>query len=87
MYIMGLKNNCCSSFGIAGFCVNFPLVCLPLVANKFDLPTMDVKVFDDSKTEVDEEAFVYLLTRPDLGVLEIVIPGTANIDGKLFDIQ
>ncbi|XP_026082342.1 uncharacterized protein LOC113058554 [Carassius auratus] len=56
---------------------------LECVANKFDLPTMDVKVFDDSKTEVDEEAFVYLLRRPDLGVLEIVIPGTANIDDSL----
>ncbi|XP_052426408.1 uncharacterized protein LOC127968947 [Carassius gibelio] len=56
---------------------------LECVANKFDLPTMDVKVFDDSKTEVDEEAFVYLLTRPDLGVLEIVIPCTANIDDSL----
>ncbi|KAF5908770.1 uncharacterized protein DAT39_001514, partial [Clarias magur] len=40
---------------------------------------MDVKVFDDL-TEVDEETFGYLLTRPDLAVLEIVIPGTANID-------
>ncbi len=61
-------------------------MCLPSVAKKFDLPTMDVKVFDDSKTEVDEEAFGYLLTRPDLGVLEIFIPGTANINGKLFDM-
>ncbi len=60
--------------------------CLPSVAKKFDLPTMNVKVFDDSKTEVDEEAFGYLLARPDLGVLEIFIPGTANIDGKLFDM-
>ncbi|XP_059365065.1 uncharacterized protein LOC132100987 [Carassius carassius] len=56
---------------------------LECVAKKFDLPSMDVKVFDDSKTEVDKEAFVYLLTRPDLGVLEIVIPGTANIDDSL----
>ncbi|KAF7707839.1 hypothetical protein HF521_016896 [Silurus meridionalis] len=56
---------------------------LECVAKKFDLPTLDVKVFDDSKTEVDEEAFRYLLTRPDLGVLEIVIPGTANIDDSL----
>lgn len=78
---MGLKNNC--FFGIAGLC-QFSLVCFPSVAKKFDLPTMDVKVFDDSKTEVDEEAFGYLLTRPDLGVLEIVIPSTANIDGKMF---
>ncbi|KAK2869072.1 hypothetical protein Q7C36_000943 [Tachysurus vachellii] len=51
------------------------MVCHPSVCKKFDLPTMDVKVFDDSKTEVDEEAFEYLLTRPDLGVLEILIPG------------
>lgn len=35
---------------------------------------MDIKVFDDSKTEVDQEAFEYLLKQPDLGVLEIVIP-------------
>ncbi|XP_058245046.1 uncharacterized protein LOC131352740 [Hemibagrus wyckioides] len=55
---------------------------LECVAKKFDLPTMDVKVFDDSKTEVDEEAFEYLLTRPDLGVLEIFIPGT-NFDDTL----
>ncbi|XP_051503370.1 uncharacterized protein LOC127411714 [Myxocyprinus asiaticus] len=44
---------------------------------------MDVKVFDDSMTEVDEEAFEYLLTRPDLGVLEIFIPGTASFDDSL----
>ncbi|XP_051503155.1 uncharacterized protein LOC127411535 [Myxocyprinus asiaticus] len=56
---------------------------LECVAKKFDLPTMDVKVFDDSKTEVDEEAFEYLLTRPDLGVLEIFIPGTASFDDSL----
>ncbi|XP_051572165.1 uncharacterized protein LOC127451472 [Myxocyprinus asiaticus] len=44
---------------------------------------MDVKVFDDSKTEVDEEAFEYLQSRPDLGVLEIFIPGTASFDDSL----
>ncbi|XP_050960675.1 uncharacterized protein LOC127161944 [Labeo rohita] len=53
------------------------------VAKKFDLPTMDVKVFDDTKTEVDEEAFEYLMTRPDLGVLEIFITGKASLDDSL----
>ena len=43
-----------------------------LVARKFDLPTMDIKVFDDSKTEVDQEAFEYLVKQPDLGVLELL---------------
>jgi len=62
------------------------MVCLPSVAKKFDLPTMDVKVFDDSKTEIDEEAFEYLLTRPDIGVLEIFVPGAATLDGKLLDM-
>ncbi|KAJ8003318.1 hypothetical protein DPEC_G00147080 [Dallia pectoralis] len=50
------------------------------VAKKFDLPTMDVKVLDVSKTEIDEEAFEYLLSIPDLGVLEIHIPGTASLN-------
>ncbi|KAG5268667.1 hypothetical protein AALO_G00215080 [Alosa alosa] len=46
---------------------------LECVARKFDLPTMDFKVFDDSKTEVDQEAFEYLMMQPDVGVLEIVV--------------
>ncbi|KAL0151257.1 hypothetical protein M9458_053448 [Cirrhinus mrigala] len=41
--------------------VKFLIVCLPSAAKK-NLSTMDVNVFDDSKTEVDEEAFDYLLT-------------------------
>ncbi|KAJ7991339.1 hypothetical protein DPEC_G00282680 [Dallia pectoralis] len=57
---------------------------LECVAKKLDLPTMDVKVLDVSKTEIDEEAFEYLLSKPDLGVLEIYIPGTASLNGKLF---
>lgn len=28
------------------------------VAKKFDIPTLDLKVYDDSKTEIDEEVFV-----------------------------
>nr|XP_055048149.1 uncharacterized protein LOC129433557 [Misgurnus anguillicaudatus] len=57
---------------------------LECVAKKFNLPTINVKVFDDSKTEVDEESFEYLLTRPDLGVLEIFIPGsTTSLDDYL----
>ncbi|KAJ7992160.1 hypothetical protein DPEC_G00275650 [Dallia pectoralis] len=53
---------------------------LECVAKKCDLPTMDVKVLDVSKTEIDEEAFEYLLSKPDLGVLEIYIPGTASLN-------
>ncbi|XP_057184886.1 uncharacterized protein LOC130551332, partial [Triplophysa rosa] len=53
---------------------------LECVAKKCDLPTINVKVFDDSKTEVDEEAFEYLLTQPNLGVLKMIIPGTASLD-------
>lgn len=45
---------------------------------------MDFKVFDESKTEVDEEVFEFLLQRPDLGVLEICVPRTSSPDGELF---
>ncbi|KAI7799548.1 hypothetical protein IRJ41_005657 [Triplophysa rosa] len=60
---------------------------LECVAKKFDLPTINVKVFDDSKTEVDEEAFEYLLTQPNLGVLKMIIPGTASLDGWDSDMS
>jgi len=37
------------------------LVCFfTLVVKKFDLPTLDLKVYDESKTEVDEEVFELL---------------------------
>ncbi|KAK7896384.1 hypothetical protein WMY93_021709 [Mugilogobius chulae] len=44
---------------------------LQCVARKFDMPMSDVKVYDESKTEVDEGAFEFLLNKQDLGVLEI----------------
>ena len=51
------------------------------VAKKFDLPTLDIKVYDETRTEIDE-AFEYILKQQDIGVLEIVIP-TASVDGKI----
>ena len=53
------------------------------VAKKFEIPTLDLKVYDDSKTEVDEEAFVFLLTQPNLGVLEVCFPQVPNSEGEL----
>ncbi|XP_078793150.1 uncharacterized protein LOC144987732 [Oryzias latipes] len=46
---------------------------LECVAKKFNIPTLDLKVFDDSKTEVDEEVFDFLIKTPNLGVLEICL--------------
>ena len=51
------------------------------VAKKFDPPTLDIKVYDETRTEIDE-AFEYILKQQDIGVLEIVIP-TASVDGKI----
>ncbi|XP_038823645.1 uncharacterized protein LOC120023664 [Salvelinus namaycush] len=51
---------------------------LDSVANKFDIPTLDLKVYDESKTEVDEEVFEFLLKKQDLGVLEICLPQDPN---------
>lgn len=42
---------------------------------------MDIKVFDGSRTEVDQEAFEYLMKQPDVPVLEIFIPETTS-EGK-----
>lgn len=42
---------------------------------------MNIKVFDDSKTEVDQEAFEYLMKQLDVAVLGIVIPETTS-EGK-----
>ncbi|KAK7909765.1 hypothetical protein WMY93_014449 [Mugilogobius chulae] len=44
---------------------------LQCVGRKFDMPMLDVKVYDESKTEVDEGVFEFLLNKQDLGVLEI----------------
>ena len=52
------------------------------VAKKFDLPYLDIKVYDETRTEIDDEAFEYILKQQDIGVLEIVIP-TASVDGKI----
>ncbi|KAK7912801.1 hypothetical protein WMY93_013012 [Mugilogobius chulae] len=44
------------------------------VAKRFDIPTLDLKVYDESKTEVDEDVFEFLLKKQDLGVLDICSP-------------
>ncbi|CAL8290568.1 unnamed protein product [Arctogadus glacialis] len=53
-------------------------VFLESVAKKFDLPTLDIKDYDETRTDIDE-AFEYILKQQDIGVLEIVIP-TASAD-------
>ncbi|KAI7796135.1 hypothetical protein IRJ41_017408, partial [Triplophysa rosa] len=86
------NQQCCQSevqskkfiFSSQPFTFQTFLECVP---KKFDLPTINVKVFDDSKTEVDEEAFEYLLTQPNLGVLKMIIPGTASLDGWDSDMS
>lgn len=52
-------------------------------ARKFDLGTMDFKVFDESKTEVDEEVFEILLQKQDLCEFEICVPQTLCPDDTL----
>ena len=32
---------------------------------------IDLKVYDDQNTEVDEDAFDYLINKPNLGMLEV----------------
>ncbi|XP_033989913.1 uncharacterized protein LOC117485465 [Trematomus bernacchii] len=49
-----------------------------IFAKKFDIPTLDLKVFDVTKTEVDEEVFEFLIQKQDLGVLEICLPQDPN---------
>ncbi|XP_032386248.1 uncharacterized protein LOC116698425 [Etheostoma spectabile] len=56
---------------------------LDCVAKKFDIPTLDLKVYDESQTEVDEEVFEFLLMKQDLGVLEICLPRSPNLDDLL----
>ncbi|KAI4832135.1 hypothetical protein KUCAC02_015112 [Chaenocephalus aceratus] len=51
---------------------------LDCVAKQFDIPTLDLKVFDVTKTEVDEEVFEFLIQKQDLGVLEICLPQDPN---------
>ncbi|XP_078812740.1 uncharacterized protein LOC111948452 [Oryzias latipes] len=46
-------------------------------AKKLNIPTLDLKVFDDSKTEVDE-VFDLLLKNPNFGVLEICLAEYTN---------
>lgn len=53
------------------------------VAKKFDIPTLDLKVYDDSKTEIDDEVFQFLVKSQDLGVLEICLSVNPNPDGEL----
>ncbi|KAJ4947161.1 hypothetical protein JOQ06_009202 [Pogonophryne albipinna] len=48
------------------------------VAKIFDIPTLDLKIFDVTKTEVDEEVFEFLIQKQDLGVLEICLPQDPN---------
>ncbi|KAM7399508.1 hypothetical protein PAMP_018775 [Pampus punctatissimus] len=55
------------------------LLCVKLfskdkVTKKFEIPTLDLKVYDDLNTEVDEDAFAFLVMKPDLGVLEVCLP-------------
>lgn len=57
---------------------------LSSVVKKFDIPTLDLKVYDESKTEVDEEVFELLVKRQDLGVLEVCLPQVPNLDGEFL---
>lgn len=46
-----------------------------LVVKKFSLPITsghNIKVYDDSGTEIDEEVFEDLLQNPNIGILKIV---------------
>ncbi|KAJ8364593.1 hypothetical protein SKAU_G00134240 [Synaphobranchus kaupii] len=56
---------------------------LDCVAKKFDIPALDLKVYDDSNTEVDEEVFEFLVTRQVLGVLEVRLPQGPNLNDSL----
>ncbi|XP_030576815.1 uncharacterized protein LOC115773972 [Archocentrus centrarchus] len=58
---------------------------LECVVKKFNIPTLDLKVFDDSKTEVDEEVFDFLLNKPNLGVLEICLAQDQNPEDGFMD--
>lgn len=53
-------------------------------AKKFDIPTIDLKVYDDSKIEIDEEVFEFLVMSQKLRVLEICSPVNPKSDGELY---
>ena len=52
------------------------------VSKKFEIPTLDFKIYDDLNTEVDEDAFAFLVTKPDLGVLEVRLPQGPDPEGE-----
>lgn len=52
------------------------------VSKKFEIPTLDLTVYDDLNTEVDEDAFAFLVTKPDLGVLEVCLPTGSDFEGE-----
>ncbi|XP_037312876.2 uncharacterized protein LOC119200255 isoform X2 [Pungitius pungitius] len=56
---------------------------LDCVVKKFDIPTGDIKVYDETNTEVDEDVFEFLLKKQDLGVLKICLPQDRNLDDSL----
>lgn len=54
------------------------------VSKKFEIPILDLKVYDDLNTEVDEDAFEFLVKKPDLGVLEVRLPQGPDPEGELL---
>jgi len=52
------------------------------VSQKFEIPILDLKVNDDLNTEVDEDAFAFLVMKPDLGVLEVCLPKGSDFEGE-----
>ena len=52
------------------------------VSKKFEIPTLDLKVYDDLNTEVDKDAFAFLVMKPDLGVLEVCLPKGSDFEGE-----
>lgn len=55
---------------------------LSSVSKKFEVPIFDIRVYDDLNTEIDEEAFEFLVTKPDLGVLEVRLPKGSDPEGE-----
>ncbi|KAM4529025.1 uncharacterized protein V3H82_027257 isoform 1-T1 [Fundulus diaphanus] len=56
---------------------------LECVSKKFEIPTLDLKVYDDLNTEVDEDAFAFLVMKPDLGVLEVRLPKGSDFEDSV----
>ncbi|XP_071327488.1 uncharacterized protein [Trachinotus anak] len=56
---------------------------LECVSKKFEIPALDLKVYDDLNTEVDEDAFAFLLMKPDLGVLEVFLPKGSDFEDSV----